>query len=70
MTQIRRGREPLIADRPMVTATSDGGVRLELGSIDQPWTVELTLADCERVAEAIGFVRPGYFQVQAPDSDS
>jgi hypothetical protein len=67
MTQIRRGREPVVDDRPMVTATPDGGVRLELGDISQPWIIELTPADCEHIAEAIGFRRPGYFRVPDPD---
>jgi hypothetical protein len=52
----------------MVTATADGGVRLELGDISSPWIVELTAAEAEHIAEAIGYRRPGYFQVQDPDS--
>jgi hypothetical protein len=66
--RIRRGREPVVDDRPMVSAHS-GGVRLELGNISSPWTVELTLADCERIAEALGYVRPGIMR-PADGSDS
>jgi hypothetical protein len=68
MTQIRQDRTPLVDDRPMLTLTADGGVRLELGSITSPWTVELTRADCECIAEAIGYRRPGHFRPEADDS--
>jgi hypothetical protein len=37
MTQIRLGRVPVVDDRPMVTATADGGVRLEFGDIASSW---------------------------------
>jgi hypothetical protein len=54
MTQIRRGREPVVDDRPMMTAHPDG-VRLELGHLTSPWVIELTHAECEQIAEAIGW---------------
>jgi hypothetical protein len=68
MTQIRHGRGALIDDRPMVSATADGGVRLELGSINSPWTIVLTQADAERIAEAIGW-RPNHHYPPTRDPD-
>jgi hypothetical protein len=66
MTQIRRDRKALVDDRPMVSPTPGGGVRLDLGSINSPWTVELTQADCERIAEAIGW-RQNHHYPPTPD---
>jgi hypothetical protein len=68
MTQIRHNRVPVCEDRPAMHLTSDDGLRLELGDLGSSWVIELTHAECERIAEAIGYRRPGYFRV--PDSDS
>jgi hypothetical protein len=46
-------------DRPLITSINDG-VRLELiGRDGGLWAIELTRADCEAIAEAIGWDPPG-----------
>jgi hypothetical protein len=58
-----------IDDRPLLEATTEGGVRLEIPYHENTWIVELSRADCEAIAEWIGYRRPGYFR-PAADADS
>jgi len=53
----RGGIKTIAEDRPSVQRVHDG-VRLELTGQDAVWVIDLTEADCERIAEAIGWGRP------------
>lgn len=55
----RGGLKQVVEDRPLVQQLSDGSVRLQLSGRDATWTVELTLDECEHIAEAIGREAPG-----------
>jgi hypothetical protein len=46
-------------DRPIMQGLSGRGVRLELPGHDAVWIVELSVDDCQRIAEEIGWGRPG-----------
>ena len=50
----RGGTKPIAEDRPSLQKIFDG-VRLELTGRDAVWIIELSGADCERIAEEIGW---------------
>jgi len=53
----RGGTKAIAEDRPSLQRVSDG-VRLELSGRDAVWVIDLSEADCERIAEQIGWGRP------------
>ena len=57
-------------DRPALEPISQGGMRLALVERTGSWVIELTRADAERIAEEIGYRRPGVFRPEAYDVDS
>jgi hypothetical protein len=54
----RGGLTAICVDRPILQGLAGRGVRLELPSPDAVWIVELSVDDCERIAEEIGYRRP------------
>jgi hypothetical protein len=56
------------ADRARLSVVSDG-LRMELTSHTGNWVIELTRAECEHIAEEIGYRRPGVFRPEV-DADS